>query len=784
MIAHLPRQLGWHQEDSHQEKLHKLEQVLGRHGFSLPDVVPLFATLLALPLPDHYPPLALSPQWQKHKILETLLLWLLRETERQPVLFIVEDLHWLDPSTLEFLGLLVDQAATMRLFALLTCRPTFRSPWAPHAHLTYMTLSRLPRHQASLLIEQVAEGRALPAEVHQQLLTRTDGVPLFVEELTKMVLESEWFQHWQDQDVGSAGTVAPSKPLPQLTIPATLQDSLTARLDRLGTGKLVAQLGATIGRRFSYELLRAVSPVDEATLQQALGRLVEAELLYRRGLPPQATYLFKHALIQEAAYQSLLKSMRQRYHQQIAQALVERFPETIETQPELLAHHYTEAGLAAQAVPYWLRAGQRATERSANVEAISHLTEGLELLKTLPDTPERVQHEFALQMALGAPLLMIKGHTAPEVEHAYTRALELCQHMGDDLQRFSALAALWGLYLTRPQFQTARDLAAQGFALAQRMEDQAFLQEAHVMLGAPLFYLGELVSARAHLEQGVALYHPQPGRGWVFRLGADPGVRSFAWAAWTLWLLGYPDRALATMAEALSTARQVAHAYTLAWVLHYTATLHGWCGEIDSAREQAEAEIRLSNEQGFVRWSAGGMTRRGWSLAMQGAIEEGIAELRQGVATWRVRAGEMGLSSILAQQAEAFGRGGYLKEGLDVLAEALAIVHRNAEHYYEAELHRLKGELLRSGAQRPQAGIPQAAVAEAEACFRRALNVARRQEAKSLELRAALSLSRLWQTQDKRKDARQLLTEIYGWFSEGFDTRDLQEARALLATLA
>jgi len=785
VITQLHRGLGWRQDAPPQEKLRKLEAMLEEHGLALAEAVPLLASLLSLPLPERYPLLPMEPPEQKQRTLETLLAWQLRATEQRPVVLIVEDLHWLDPSTLEFLTVLVDRAATLRLFMLLTYRSTFRPSWGPRTHLTSLLLGRLPRQQAALMIERVTGSKALPVEVREHLLATTDGVPLFIEELTKAILESELLRRVDDR-------YELTGPLPTLAIPATLHDSLITRLDRLPAAKPIAQLGATIGRQFSFELLHAVSPVDDATLQQALGQLVDAELLYQRGLPPSTTYMFKHSLIQQAAYQSLLKTTRQQYHQRIAQVLVERFAEIVETQPELLAHHYTEAGLAAQAVPYWQRAGQRAIERSANLEAISHLTRGLEALKALPDTPEHAQQELMLQLAVGAPLLMIKGYPAPEVEHAYTRALKLCQEHGDSVQLFSALSGLWGLYLTRPRLPRARDLAEQALTLAQRMADQALLQQAHLMLGASLFYLGEFSSAREYLQEAVALYQPPRGRSWVLGLGADPGARCLAWAAWTLWILGYPARALARMEEALSVAEQMSHAFTRAWVLHFAATLHSWRGELQLTQERAELEIGLSTEQNFVRWLAGGMVRRGWVMAMTGAPEEGIAQLSQGVATWRAMAGELGLTSILAQQAEAYGKGGRIKDGLSVLAEALALVERNAEHYYEAELHRLKGELLLQAAvqdledhpQRPSSAPSALQTEEAEACFRQALDIARRRQAKMHELRAALNLARLWQMQGKRGEARQLLADIYGWFTEGFDTLDLRDARDLLEVLA
>jgi predicted ATPase/class 3 adenylate cyclase len=768
MIEALRRLLRWRQEDFAPEKLSKLETALSRHGFWLPDVVPLFAALLALPPPEHYPPLTLGPQGQKRKTLEALLAWLRRETEEHPVLFIVEDLHWVDPSTLEFLSLVVEHIATMRLFALFTYRPIFRPPWAPQAHLTPLSLSRLPRHQAALMIEQVAGGRALPAEVHQQLLTKTDGVPLFVEELTKMVLESGLLR-----DVGDRYELI--GPLPPLAIPATLQDSLMARLDRLATGKLVAQLGATIGRQFAYELLQAVSPLDEATLQQALERLVEAELLYQRGVPPRGTYVFRHALIQEVAYQSLLRSMRQQYHQQIAQALVARFPEIVDTQPELVAHHYTEAGLAAQAVPYWQRAGQRAIERSANLEAISHLTKGLDVLKTLPETPQRTQQELTLQLALGTPLVMIKGYEAAEVEQAYTRAQELCQQVGDRSQRFSVLVGLRRVYFGRGQLRTAREVAEECLRLAQDLGNPAFLQEAHAMLGTTLLYQGELLSARTHLEQGLALGHPQAGRSLAFSDSTDPEVFCLTQVSWALWMLGYSEQALARSRQACALAQKLAHPYSLTYALVFASALSMFRREAQRVQEQAEAAIALAREQGFTRWLAVGMGWRGWALAEQGAVQDGLAQLRQ--------APTVGLSQQPLRLAEVYGKAGQPEQGLQVLAETLAAVSSNGERRFEAELYRLRGELLlmqstgTSGSHMAQAEV------EAETCFRRAIEVARLQRAKAFELRAAMSLSRLWQRQGQRHAARDTLALVYGWFTEGFDTPDLQEAKALLEAL-
>src|SRR5712691_6462084 len=416
------------------DKLHKLEQMLAQYRLPLAETMPLFAALLSLP-DDRYPPLALTPQQQKQKTLEALLALLVAYAAQEPLLLIVEDLHWVDPSTLEFLSLLVDQGPTARMLTLCTFRPQFPPPWPSRAHIAHLTLPRLPRPQVGRMVTAVAGGKALPAAVVQQLVTRSDGVPLFIEELTKLVLEAGLLREHEDH-------YALTSPLPPLAIPATLQDALMARLDQLASAKVVAQLGATIGREFTYELLRAVAPMDELELWRGLVQLVQAELLYQRGVPPQATYMFKHALIQETAYQSLLKSTRQQYHQRIAQVLAEHFPETAETQPELLAHHYTEAGLPEQAIAYWQRAGQQTRQRSANSESCQHLTTGLEVLATVPETPARHQHELALLTALAQALSVTKGQAAPELEPVLTRAAALCQQVGESPQRFAVLGGL------------------------------------------------------------------------------------------------------------------------------------------------------------------------------------------------------------------------------------------------------------------------------------------------------------------------------------------------------
>jgi predicted ATPase/class 3 adenylate cyclase len=757
-------------DDTPDAKLAKVEQALRHSRLPLAETVPLFAVLLSLSLPENrYPPLTLSPQRQRQKTLEALLTLVLEQTERQPVLCIIEDVHWIDPTTLELLGLLVDQVPTARLLTLLTCRPTFQPPWERRSYVIQVTLSLLTPPQVERIAEQVAGGKALPAEILRQLVAKADGVPLFVEEMTKAVMESGLLKE-------TDGCYELTGPLPALAIPATLHDSLMARLDRLGAAKGVVQLGSTIGRQFAHEVLQAVSPLDEATLQRELGRLIEGELVYQRGIPPQATYTFKHALIQDAAYQSLLRSTRQLYHQRIAEVLESRFPETVEMQPELLAQHYTEAGRHGQAVAYWQRAGQRAMQRSAYAEAVSHLTKGLEVLAVLPHTPERAQYELNLQTTLGQALIATRGQASPEVERTYARALELCRQAGETQQLFPVLCGLWIFYLARAEFQTAQELGERLLALSQRTHDPALLLAAHRALGTTLFWRGELIPARAHMEQGIALYDPQQYRSLALLYGEDLGVACLQYVTWALLWLGYPDQALQRHHEALILARELSHPFSLVRTLSSAAMFYQYRREAQTSREQAEAAITLATEQGFPIWTALGTISRGGALAAQGEGAEGIAQMHQGLDAFQTTGGALLRPYGLTLLAEVYGKEGQAEAGLMVLAEAQALVDNAGGHWWQAELHRLKGELLLRQA------VPDEH--QAEICFSQALAIARRQQAKWAELRTAMCLSRLWQRQGKTEAARQLLAPIYGWFTEGFDTADLQEAKALLAALS
>jgi class 3 adenylate cyclase/predicted ATPase len=770
VITHLDRLWQLAPDDPPATKLAKLEAGLRPSGLPLAEVVPLFAGLLSVPPPtERYAALTVTPQQQKQQTLDALLAWLTAEAERQPVLVAWEDLHWADPTTLEALGLVIEQAPTVPMLHVLTYRPEFSPPWPQRSHITPLVLSRLERPQVEALIAQRAGGKTLPAEVVQHIVTKTDGVPLYVEELTKMLLASALLREEADQYVLTG-------PLRTVAIPDTLQDALMARLDQLNRAKEVAHLGAVLGREFAYEVLQAIAPQDEDTLQAGLAQLVAAELLYQRGRPPRARYLFKHALIQDAAYASLLKSTRQQVHQQVAQVLEARFSTLVETQPELVAQHYTAAGCTEQAVVYWQRAGQHASERSAHLEAINHFTTGIELLQTLPDTPEHTQHAVTLHIALGGALLITKGQAAPEVEQAYTQARALCQQMGETPQLVSVLFGLWRYYLARPQLHTARELGDTLLRLAQRAHDPALAVIAHYALGVAWFWLGALPTARQHLEAGIGRHTPDQRRAPVLRIGQDVGVACQANAARTLWLLGYPAQALAHLHEALAVAHELSHPYSLAFAWCVAAFVFQFCRDVPAVHQQAEACVALATAQGFPQWAAMGRSLRGWALALQGQGEEGMTQVRQEIVAYRATGTTLAVPYFYSLLAEVCDHLGHLEDGLQALAEAHTLVEQREDRWWEAEIARLRGAMLLR-----QTGTQQG---EAEIWLQRALDVARRQQAKSLELRAAMSLARLWQQQGQRDEARELLTPIYGWFTEGFDTADLQEAKALLDSLS
>ena len=762
VIDLLQRLCQWRQDDTPEDRLARLEQLLDQYRLPLEATVPLLAQLLALPLPPgRYRPPVYAPPQQRQHTLDALLALLLAMAGRQPLLCIVEDLHWIDPSTLELLGLVVDQGPTAALCTVLTCRPTFQPPWGLRAHITPMVLDRLVRPHSARMVEHVASGKALPANVMHQIVEHTDGVPLFIEEMTKAVVESVGLQEQEGQP----------DTLPVLAIPATLHDCLMARLDRLGTAKGIAQVGATIGREFSYALLRNLTDTEEAALQQELTRLVEAELVYQRGVIPQATYLFKHALIHEAAYQSLLKQTRQQYHRRIVEVLEEHYPTVVAAQPDLLAHHATAAGLTPQAVRYWHRAGAQAFQRGAHQEATAHLRQGLALLQTMPEGPARTQDELDLQVTLGPVLMVTHGVTAPEVEHVYTRAYALCQQVREAPQLAATLRGLRYFYQTSGQCQTAQALAERLLTLARSHQDPALLMEAHMAMGLTLLPLGAFTTARDHLEQ--ALAYRDPALRQCLPDIPHPELACLLYSGHILWYLGYPEQARTRIHAGLTLAQHLAHPHQLVWGQHMGAIFYQLCRQEGAMGELADAVVTSAREQGLQICLPEGVILQGWALVQDHQGETGLVQMQQGIAQYRATFGAASLPRHLALLAQAYQACGQSEAGLTVLAEARTLVARTGERLYEAEIARLTGELL----------LDTSAVSEAETSLQQALHIARQQQARALELRAAVSLGRLWQRQGKRQAARQLLTEVYTWFTEGFDAADLQEAAALLAAL-
>jgi TOMM system kinase/cyclase fusion protein len=747
--------LGFREEDSSEQKLERLERGLAHAGLEPAEAVPLFASLLSLRLPERYAPLEISPQLQRQKTLEALLAWLLALGEKQPVVMVAEDLHWIDPSTLEWLGLLIEQCATAGVLLLLTFRPDFEPPWPARAHLLSMGLNRLSRRQAKDLVAAAISGEALPVPVVDQLAARSDGIPLFVEELAKGVVES-------GRDL--------SHSLSDLEIPETLQDSLMARLDRLGEAKEVAQLAAALGREFPYALLEAVAPMKEVALREGLGRLVQAELVYQRGLPPKASYTFKHALVQDTAYESLLESQRRELHGRIADALEAHFPERVASEPEVIARHCEEAGRTAHAIGHYQRAGQRAMQRCAQPEAIGHLHRAIEHLSTLPESPERNQQELQLLVAMVGASIAVKGFADPEVKRIYERARELCQAVGESPELFRMLIGLSQFYHFRGEFLTAADLAEQALALAARGGEGFPLVVAHARLGTTARELGELTRALEHLEQAIRLHDPAESRSLAAVWGQDWGIGARCWAALTLLALGYPDRARRLKEETIELARG-SDPYALATALVVGASFHAILRERDGAREAAEEALAIIEERGFTQLLPLVTSIRGGVLGGS----RGLEEIERGLEWLDAQSNVVGTPSLHNLRVGVFLKLGRNQDAFDALEAAFS--SRAESRVQDAHLHRLRGEILLQQDARANAE-------EAEACFRRALEIARGQEAKSYELRAATSLARLLRDQGRRDEARDLLQPVYDWFTEGFDTADLKDAKALLDELS
>ena len=675
IIDQLERAAGFVRDDAHASRLDKLEAVLAQGTENVAEAAPLFAALLSLPV-ERYPPLSLSPQRQKEKTFEVLAEQVVGLAQQNPVLMIFEDVHWIDPTTLDVLSTVIDRLQHAAVLLVITYRPEFEPPWGDYSHVTIQALNRLSPEQGARMVGMVTGGKALPEEVLDQIIAKTDGVPLFVEELTKTVLEAD---------------LAEGQLRSMVAIPSTLQDSLMARLDRLESGKEIAQLAACIGREFSYRLIDAVASRDQAGLDDALTRLTDTGLLYRYGHPPDTTYSFKHALMQDTAYQSLLKSRRRPIHSRIVDTLQKQFGEVVKAEPELLAHHYTEAGRIEQAIPYWQQAGERAVRHSANVEAIGHFTKALDVLRTLPEGPERNQQELTLQVALGAPITATTGFASAEVKQAYTRARELCKRVGETPHLAPTLFGLWSVHNARGEYKEAHVTIQQLLTLAERVEDSGLILEGHLATAFTLFWLGEFTSARDHCETGIGRYDPQRHRKHVALYRRDPGMAVHATAAWASWYLGYPDQARELIHQSITLAEECRHPFSLAWALTFDGWIQQFHGQREAVQKRADAVIALATEQGFRVWLAWGTVFRGWAMAVHGQTGEGIAQIRQGLADYRATGAEMGRSYILAVLTEAHRAAGQPKEALATVDEALVFVNQAAECNFEAELYRLKG---------------------------------------------------------------------------------------------
>ena len=743
------------EETGGQDPLSRVEHALRRYGFPLEETVPIFAGLLAVPLGDRYKPLELSPEGQRKRTLEAVLAVLLEMAERKPLVFAVDDLQWVDPSTLELLGHVLQQGAAARIFTLMTFRPDFQPPWGQRSYITQLNLGPLSQRQIEQMIERLANGRALPRAVVNQIVEKADGVPLVIEEMVKMVLES--------------GQPQGSGPVKPLEIPATLRDSLMARLDRLGSAKEVAQLAATLGREFSHEILVAVSPWDEDHLQRELNRLVDAELLYRRGLAPRARYLFKHGLIQDAAYESLLRSHRQEFHGRIAEALERRFPDIAEGQPELVAHHATEAGRIADAINWWNRAGQKALRGSGHQEAVGHLTRALELLETLPASPERDQREIGLRVSLGVAAGSATSFSEPEVQGSFERARDLCGRAGQTPQLFPALRGLYIFYVLTGKPRTARETAQQLLNLADAGNDPVHPVSAHQAMGFTAMVLGDLPQARIYLESGIEHYDREVARSAPLLAGPQPGVEILGNLAWTLWFLGHPDQALERSRQMLEEARELGQPFSLACALFFAGELRAFRREPEAMREHNEELFALSTRQSFPYWLTMATAQRGWLRMQEGRAEEAIADIRAGSNFGGLRRDP----HVFAFLAEAYRAQGRIDEALAALSESADMVDAG-QTLYQAELHRLRGELL------AEQGAEDSDLEDQFGC---ALGVARQQGARSLELRAAASLARHWSARGRKAEAREVLEPVYAGFTEGLEMPDLVEARGLLKEL-
>jgi class 3 adenylate cyclase/predicted ATPase len=775
IIGQMERAAGLLHDDTSQQKLDKLDALLAQASTSIQDAA-LIAEMLSLPNDGRYPALELTPEQRRQKTLEALTAQMEALSRQKPVLMIFEDAQWADPTSLEAFGRAVDRIRTLKVLLLVTFRPEFDAPWVGRPYVTSLTINRMAEHEASAMIDRVVGDRQLSASIRQDIIERTDGIPLFVEEMTKAVLEA-------GSETAAARAIA-AVPSPTLAVPASLYASLMARLDRLGgPAKEVAQIAAVIGREFSHALLASVVPQPEAGLTSALDRLIGAGLLFRRGTPPHATYLFKHALVQDAAYGTLLREPRRTLHARIAKTIESDFAESAESRPELLARHWTEAGVIEKAADLWGKAGQRSLAQSALVEAVEQLTRALDQIATLSATPALRREQIKLQVALANALMHVKGYAAPETKAAAAQARMLVEHaeaLGetpeDPLAVFSVLYGPWATSYVAFNGDMMCELAARFMTLAEKQGSTVPLMIGHRMVGLSLLSTGEIAQSRAHLDRSIALYDPSAHRSMATRFGHDNRVAASIYRSWALWMLGYPEAALADAERAIKHARELGQAATLMLALCFTSLTYSLCGSYSAANARLDEDRELANEKGAALWKAFGMLSQGCVLALTGKSSDAVQTITAGLAEFRATGSTFWTPLFLSYLAKAYAELRQSDDAWRGIDEVITAVQATKETLCEAEVHRVAGEIALLS--------PERDVAKAEAYFERALTVARAQQAKSWELRAAMSMAGLWRDQGKVQQARELLAPVYGWFTEGFNTRDLKEAKALLDTLA
>ena len=775
------RLLGFARSDSPQDRLDKLVRHLREFKLDEPEQLALFASLLSVPPDERCAPIELSPIRQKERTQALLLEWLREYSSEQPVLFILEDLHWVDPSTLEFLGSHLEQGLNDRVLTLLSCRPEFRTPWPTYGHQTQVALTRLTKRQIGEMMRRQSGVDDIPTEIVAQVIDRTDGVPLFVEEFTRMVQESGVLNgERKGEDISLA----------LRAIPTSLQDLLSARLDRMASDPDVVQLAAAFGREFSYEMLRAASDLEEEELLAELAKLVVSELLFQKGQPPKSTYIFKHALIQDAAYNSLLKKKRQQFHKTIAQAIETEFTDTALTQPELVAHHYSEAGEVAKGIEYWLKAGQRAQGRCAVVEAISHLQQGLELIGQLDEGPQRDQMELGFQLPMGAVLLQAKGYANEDVGRTFVRARELCERLGPEAPLFHVIWGIWVGNLVLSRLDECLKFANEMLQLAAESEDDGFIMESRFCLGISLMYMGHPTEARVQLERGFELYDEERCRFHSQFTGQICGPVLLSYLALTLWYLGFPDQALLKGQQAADMAKELGHPFTEAFVLYHLGWLQQHARQGQAVAQCGQQGHRISHAGGFAIWECLGVMNNAVGELLQGELsqeqaEAAIQEAQTALTSFMGTGAKLHISHCYALLADLCLRFDKIDDAAANVDKGFAASEKSKDVCELSELQRLRGELLlrQAGSAENQEASPENHE-EAEACFRTAIQTARQQSAKSWELRSTMSLCRLWQKQGKRNEAREQLAAVYDQFTEGFDTADLVEAKALLAELS